>query len=85
MHRGKAGMCRALYFLLGKGRVLLGPSEAVSGLNKPRSLRLSLQRASAAVPNHLGGQLMSLLQLLNVFVVLGGGPNAGCSILDVVQ
>lgn len=38
MHRHKAGMCRALYFLLGKGRLLLGPSGAVSWLNKPRLL-----------------------------------------------
>jgi len=41
MHRGKAGMCKALYFLLGKGRLLLGPSGAVSGLKKPRSPILS--------------------------------------------
>ena len=86
MHRGKAGMCRALYFLLGKRRLLLGPSGAVSGLNEPDH-SASLQRASAPVSNHLGGYSMNLLQLVNVIVVLGGGggPKAGCSILDAVQ
>lgn len=79
-------MYRALYLILAKERLLLGPSGAVSGLNKPRSLSLS-SKASAPVANHPSGHPMNLLELVNVFVVLEGeeGPKAAYSILDVVQ